>query len=105
MYNLEQNILHRDERVMQHRTKQRDRGGRPRKFDEGEALEKCSASYGRPGYPACRLMASRVPLASIGQASPQPLAARTRSMRRRQHALPGPWTNGLAERSMTTISR
>jgi len=40
MYNLAQNILHRDERFMQHGTKQRDRGGRPRKFDEDEALEK-----------------------------------------------------------------
>src|SRR5882762_520138 len=40
MYNLAQNILHRDDRFMQHGTKQRDRGGRPRKFDEDEALEK-----------------------------------------------------------------
>src|SRR6266853_3643069 len=40
MYNLAQNILHRHKHFMQHGTKQRDRGGRPRKFDEDEALEK-----------------------------------------------------------------
>jgi TetR/AcrR family transcriptional regulator, copper-responsive repressor len=40
MYNLAQNILHRDEPFMQHGTKRRSRGGRPREFDEDEALEK-----------------------------------------------------------------
>src|SRR5437667_2830928 len=39
MYNLAQNILHRDKHFMQHGTKQRDRGGRPRGFDEDQALE------------------------------------------------------------------
>jgi len=40
LYNRAQNILHRNESFMQHGTKQRYRGGRPREFDEDEALEK-----------------------------------------------------------------
>ena len=40
LYNRAQNILHPNESFMQHGTKKRYRGGRPREFDEGKVLQK-----------------------------------------------------------------
>jgi len=90
---------------MQHGTKQRDRGGRPRKFDEEEALEKMQRQLWTTGLSGVSVdgiaRSAGLNRPSLAAAFGGKNAIYAQAAARFARTM----TNGLAERSMTTISR